>query len=419
MPRPTGRGYALIALAVATYVAGRVVGTWELYLIAFALLVAVVLSWLLVILTGRRIRVSRSLSVERPVAGDEPGFVLLVENASLLPGPRLALRSSLEDMSAGRIEAELESLAPRGSKTLTRQTGRVNRGVHALPAVEAQVEDPLGVATAVHKVGAPLVVTVLPRIEFLGSCVLYPDIGLKHDWSGRRGLQSIGATEFRGIRPHQPGEPLSHIDWKSTAKTSVLMLRETEEPAGADVTILLDGTASRLVGEAPNSNFELAVRIAGSIADFVLRSGRGIRLVSHERNRRETRLTADGGGRRALLQTLAEARPDAPDPLVGSLRRLRSDGPRLLTTHSVTIVSLSLDQALTNTIMQLHDDGAHPALIYVDGASFADATAEVGSTLLLSLSSARIPCLTLGSGDDIVHTLSLWRAGHREETGAR
>ena len=82
-------------------------------------------------------------------------------------------------------------------------------------------------------------------------------------------------------------------------------------------------------------------------------------------------------------------------------------------------MSLSLDQALTNTIMQLHDDGAHPALIYVDGASFADATAEVGSTLLLSLSSARIPCLTLGSGDDIVHTLSLWRAGHREETGAR
>ena len=36
MPRPTGRGYALIALAVATYLAGRVVGTWELYLVAFA-----------------------------------------------------------------------------------------------------------------------------------------------------------------------------------------------------------------------------------------------------------------------------------------------------------------------------------------------------------------------------------------------
>jgi len=33
MPRPTGRGFALLGLAAATYLAGRVVGTWELYLV--------------------------------------------------------------------------------------------------------------------------------------------------------------------------------------------------------------------------------------------------------------------------------------------------------------------------------------------------------------------------------------------------
>jgi uncharacterized protein (DUF58 family) len=126
-------------------------------------------------------------------------------------------------------------------------------------------------------------------------------MGLKHDYNGRYGLRAIGASEFRGIRPHQPGEPLSHIDWKSTAKTGVLMLREMEEPAGADITMLLDGTAGQLVGKAPENNFELAVRAAGSIADFILRHGRGLTLVSHERERRDLRLTADGGGRRALL----------------------------------------------------------------------------------------------------------------------
>lgn len=451
MPRPTGRGYALLALAVATYLAGRVVGTWELYLLAFAFLASVVVSWLLVVLTGRRIRVSRSLSIEQPVAGDEPEFAFLVKNASFLPGPRLTLRSPLEGMSSGSIEAELESLAPRGEKTLRRHTGRVNRGVHVLPAVEAVTEDPLGATTAVHKIGEALVVTVLPRIAFLDSCVLYPDIGLKHDWTGRHGLRSIGASEFRGIRPHQPGEPLSHIDWKSTAKTGVLMLREMEEPAGADVTMLLDGTAGQLTGQAPDSNFELAVRAAGSMADFVLRSGRGVSLLTHERKRREMRLTADGGGRRALLQALAEARPDAPIPLVNALRHLRTDGPHLLRAQSVTVVSLSLDHALVQAMTQLHDNGVRLAFVYVDGASFARVSADDGSallpflpqqasdgrgrhergaekqtslsaearTLLLALSSAGVPCLTLSCGDDLVRSLSLWRAGRRSEAVAR
>ena len=38
------------------------------------------------------------------------------------------------------------------------------------------------------------------------------------------------ASEFRGIRPHHPGEPLSRVDWKSTARTGNLMLREMDDP---------------------------------------------------------------------------------------------------------------------------------------------------------------------------------------------
>jgi uncharacterized protein (DUF58 family) len=274
MPRPTGRGFALLGLAAGAYVAGRMVGTWELYLFAFAFLATVIVSWLLVIATGRRIQVSRAVAPERPVAGDEPEFTFVVKNASLLLGPQLTLRSPMAGLSAEDLELEIESLAPRRSKVLKTHTGRVNRGVHLLPPVQAVAEDPLGIASAGHRVSDPLPVTVYPRVAFLESCALYPDMGLKHDWSGQHGLLTPGASEFRGIRPHQPGEPLSHIDWKSTAKTGILMLREMEEPAGADVTILLDGTAGQLLGQPPDTNFELAVRAAGSIADFALRAGR-------------------------------------------------------------------------------------------------------------------------------------------------
>jgi len=447
MPRPTVRGYALLGLALATYLAGRVLGTWELYLFAFAFLAAVVISWLSVVTTSRRVKVTRTFTPEHPVAGDEPEASFVLKNESFLPAPELTLRSPLAGMTKDDIELQIDGLVPRGERLLSTRTARVKRGVYLLPAVEAVTEDHLGVTRVAHKKTTPLAVTVFPHIADLDSCALYPELGLKHDWSGNRGIHTFGASEFKGVRPHQPGEPLSRIDWKSTAKTGVLMLREMEEPAGADVTLLVDGTARELVGEPPDDNFELAVRAAGSIGDFVLRSGRGVTLLCHERNWRQIQLTADGSGRRAILQALAEMRPDAPIPLDSGLRHLRTDGPHLLRTQSVTVVGISLHERLVRALVRLREDGVRLSFCYVVGGSFSAESADEVATLLpflpdkdaggppdarhktpalsaearallLSLSSAGIPSLTLNRGDDLVRHLSLWRAGHGARSAA-
>jgi uncharacterized protein (DUF58 family) len=447
MVRPTPRGYAFLGLAAATYIAGRLIGTWELYLLAFAFLASVLTSLTAVLLTGRRIKATRSISLARPVAGDEPDIVFQITNSSILPGPELELRSPLGGMSTLDLRLVVDSIGPHAQKTLRGRTGRVNRGVHVLPASTSLAEDPLGLAKSSHRLTDAMVTTVLPRIALLDSCALYPDVGLKHDWSGKRGLLPFGASEFRGVRPHQPGEPLSHIDWKSTAKTGSLMIREMDEPAGADVTLLLDGSSAQLAGRLPSTNFEMAVSAAGSIADFVLRSSRGVTLLCHERTWRKLNLTPDGSGRRALMQALAEAQPNASAPLVNALRHLRTDGPQLLHAQSVTVVSISLDRALVRSLVQLRDDGARLAFLYVTGASFSDDLDDHMSTLLpflpprgdktivvrhraapdedqhspsvaeslppetrallLSLSSAGIPCLTLGRGDNLTRRLSL------------
>ncbi len=444
MPRPTGRGLGVLGLAAGTYLAGRVIGTWELYLFGFAFLAIVVICWLLVTLTGRRIRVTRALTPERPVAGDEPDYTVSIKNGSLLPGPQLRLRTPTEGLTEDDLEAEIESMGPRGSRVLRTRMSRVNRGVHTLPAPEALAEDPLGVACATHRVGEPMTVTVYPRIAFLRSCVLHPELGLKQDWAGQKGLLTPGASEFRGIRPHQPGEPLSHIDWKSTARTGVLMLREMEEPAGADITLLLDGSADQVVGTPPETNFELAVRAMGSVADYALRAGRGITLICHERNKRQVRLTPDGGGRRAMLETLAETKADATAPLALVLRRLLSDRLSPLRSQTLTLVGMTLDAQMARALISLREDGVQLAFLYGPGFSFgagasllpflpaqhrgsdgtSAAVADAGGVarapgelpvearaLLMSLSSAGVRCLTLNQGDDLVKTLSAWQGG--------
>jgi uncharacterized protein (DUF58 family) len=91
MTRPTGRGIALLAAAAGIYLAARIIGTWELYLLALAFFAAAAGSWLLVTTTARGLSATRSVTPDRPTVGDPLVFTVSLQNGSLLPGPQVSL----------------------------------------------------------------------------------------------------------------------------------------------------------------------------------------------------------------------------------------------------------------------------------------------------------------------------------------
>ena len=413
MVRPTARGVALLAVAVGTYLAARVVGTWELYLLSFTFLAAVLVSWLLVLASGRKLRATRSLTPDQATAGDQLLLSFRVKNGSLSPGLQVTLPDAAGDLSVNRRQIEFESLGPRAERAFTVGPEAARRGVHHLPVLEARAEDPLGLVRTRRHLGEALDVVVYPRLVQLDSCVLFADMGARGQ-HGRRGPATVGASEFRGVRPHYPGEPLSHVDWKSTAKTGNLMMREMDDPTSGDITLLLDGTASRVTGVPPDTNFELAVQAVGSVADYALRAGRSVNLLLHETGWRQTRLSPDTDGHRRLLEALARATPHTTWQLGPSLRTLLADGGRLPRTRMVTLVVLSLDRELVRPLLALRQKGVHLSLIHAEAGSFAPTPPPRESPeLLLSLASAGVLCLTLRRGDDLRSALSLRRAESR------
>ena len=193
------------------------------------------------------------------------------------------------------------------------------------------------------------------------------------------------------------------------------MLRETEDPAGSDVALLLEGAASSVVGEPPETNFELAVEVAGSIAEFALRAGRSVSLLLHERDWGQVRLTADADGRHRLLESLARAEPHGTLRLGPSLRvLLASGGSRLRTqvlrANSLTLVVLSLDSELVRAVIALREEGRQVSVVYVAPDAFTSAPPRAETqSLTLALTTAGVPCLTVNGGDDLGSVLSLPR----------
>ena len=411
-------------MAVATYLAARLLGTWELYLLAFAFLAAVLVSWLLVLGTGRRLSATRSLQPTQPTAGDPLTVWFRLTNGSQLPGLQVTLPDATGDLSPSADDVEFPSLGSLQERALASAPLSAPRGIHHLPALWARAEDPLGLVRLRRRVAEPLDVTVYPRLVDLSSCALFADPGTRRGL-GPRGAARQGATEFRAIRAHQPGEPLNHIDWKATAKTGVLMLREMDDPESGDVAVVLDGSAAGVVGPPPLTSFELAVQAAGSVADYVLAAGRNVNLALHDGRWQQSTLTPDINGRRRLLDVLATVRPNARAPLSATLLKLRDGGGRLAPTRTIVLVALSLDRDLLRAVLALHRQGLRVSLVHVVASSFAPpaAASRPGAPppapdghggdpdLLVALAAAGVVCLSLHAGDDLRTSLSLASVG--------
>jgi uncharacterized protein (DUF58 family) len=367
MTRPTPRGVGLLAVAAGTYVVARTIGTWELYMLAAAFAALVALAWVQARATERRLQITRSLTPRQPVTGDPLRFSFTVENRSPVPGQRVTLLRGCGPFDPHDRPVPVDRLGARGRRTVACGPWPARRGIHHLPPFEVAVEDPLRIARA-RAPRDPLDLIVPPRLAHLESCALFIETGIGAD--ARRRLPTPQGYEFHGLRPYSPGEPLNRVDWKATAKTSSLMLRETEDAADSDVTVLLNGVASQVAGEPTATNFELAVRAAGSIADYALRTGRAATLLIPEGDWLPVRLAPGAGGRVRLLETLAATNPEGLSQLGPRVRHLVARGRPLQRGQSLALVLLALDVELARELISLRRCGLRVAVVHVPAAPF-------------------------------------------------
>jgi uncharacterized protein (DUF58 family) len=212
------------------------------------------------------------------------------------------------------------------------------------------------------------------------------------------------------------------------------MLRETEDAADSDVTVLLNGVASQVAGQATATNFELAVQAAGSIADYALRTGRAATLLVPENDWLPVRLTPGASGRVRLLEALAATDFDGLSELGPRLRRLVAGGRPLQRGQTLALVLLALDAELARELITLRRCGLRVAVVHVPAKPFRTPSSRptpsgpivpvVGrpgdtstpadiESLASTLQAAGVTYRALGPGDDLHAVLALPNGARR------
>lgn len=176
-----------------------------------------------------------------------------------------------------------EELAPHASATFTvspwlykRLTLEYRiqdtpRGIYRLHTIRIRSGDLFGLLSRELHLEAPAIITVWPQSVKLHT------LGLNHyNWQGEaerhRGTIEE-SSNLRGIRDYVPGDRLSQIHWRTSARTGAFKVKQFEPFTQPQLHISLD-----YAGSFDAAHWELAINAAASLIEYAHYRGQAIGL---------------------------------------------------------------------------------------------------------------------------------------------
>jgi len=283
-------GLLFFALILLVTILSLSSGNNLLYLVLSALLATMFVSW-----APSRLNLSRvGASVRFPnhiFAGESATFDLTVTNRSRLL-PAFSLTVAMSEGAAG-VEAPaiaregaanptelvyLPIVPARSSASARIERGFPKRGVYPIRGFIVHSRFPFGF------------IEQRRRLEANGEIVVYP-APLPLDEFGHALPPLLGRVESRAkgsgsdlyaIRRYISSDHRRQIDWKATAKTSQVMVREFTRDDDWRVTIVFDAQVEKESASAPefDEKFERGVTLAASLISHFICAGVETRLIT-------------------------------------------------------------------------------------------------------------------------------------------
>lgn len=289
----------------------------------------------------RGLTVSRS-GPTRAEEGQVIEFRIEVDNQGWLPRFMVELVDRLpfvgladpDGRGADKVLGLLAYLPGRRRQQFTARIPCEKRGFYRLGPVGLASSFPLGLAEARRTADDSLrTLTIYPEVFNILALPLRGAPSQIHR-GGYLLPEGAGAAEFAGLREYRRGDNPRHVHWPTTARLNELMVREFEPLASACLTLAVDQSASANVGRGRDATFEVAVRIAASIARLACSQSIRTRLAGN--GRRPVNGLPGVGDRhfQGILDELAVIDADGANPYA---RLLDDLGPQCVRGETVVV----------------------------------------------------------------------------------
>lgn len=189
----------------------------------------------------------------------------------------------------------------RATEPLSYQIPALKRGFYALDNVSLVTSDLFGFFPRTRQISAPISLVVWPAVVPLPPLNLLAHATRGQTTAARS--SASGTAYLRGIREYIPGDRLSHVHWKTSARTGEFKVKQFEPETTPQFTIVLD-TAHRFTPDG----WELAVSIAASLLEAAQQHDQSLSLMALDKPGASFQA---GPGRLASMMDFLAALPHA------------------------------------------------------------------------------------------------------------
>ncbi|GAB4067250.1 hypothetical protein GCM10028777_22730 [Angustibacter speluncae] len=235
VPRPTGRGLALLVTAVAGAAGAWGLGWTALWLPA-ATCAALLLLGLVLVGVPSSVRLDRALVQDR-VPEQVPALVRVrAENVGRWRSVPLTAAEQLAG-AARRIRVRVPSLAPGAERTVHAPVPAARRGRYVLAGLRGERTDPFGTWVVRGRLSEPTVLWVQPAVVALPALLTsrVPEL-LSEGSQGTAG----GDEDVLAVRDYAVGDDPRRVHWRATAHRGRLMVVDRATGRRTQVRVVCD-----------------------------------------------------------------------------------------------------------------------------------------------------------------------------------
>ena len=327
----------VFGLFVFAMVNGGFIPWFLLYLTVFLVLYEA----FTVFFTLRDLNVTRTLEAHRRTAGQSIAVRVKAVRRSFWPVLWIRFQESIPQTLLFHQSHKIDALAPLWQSTFHFEytLHDLPRGVHTLANAQFVSGDIFGLFRLSHTIAQKDSILVYPKIvQVAGWSGRVPE-----DYGHRQATRKRAeeSSNVLGVRDYVAGDRLSRIHWPASARTGSLKAKEFELHVTNEMLFVPD--VSRYSFNAATTNlFELEMTMTASLLKYAydLRRRFGLTVLG-----KQVDAQSPGTGQALyfkLMESLAQAMPDADVPFSDAVRRLAQEAP--LGTMFV-ILSPTLDQA--------------------------------------------------------------------------